>query len=161
MVIRVSDMESRGEKEYATEVQQLTKNRYISTERSALDIRAVTFRKNISRFPWLWSPENNRFATCMCVVYVWVWVWMIGGRDRVYCSADTERWRMIVAPGREYLSNTPAEDAYSCGQNAATGKEISGGSSAELLAGYKVTRQRESRLVTRDVVGLVPRWLLL
>lgn len=70
---RLRDMESRGEKEYATEVQQLTKNRYISTERSAPDTRAVTFRKNISRFPWLWSLENNRFKyagrvyVCVCV----------------------------------------------------------------------------------------------
>lgn len=56
LVIRARDMESADDGGA-----QLTKGRYISTERSAPDTRAVTFSKNISRF-----SREQLSRVCMC-----------------------------------------------------------------------------------------------
>lgn len=64
LVIRTSDMESRNEDEQATEVHSWRRPATRVPNDQAPVTRAVTFRKNISQFPRLWSLSR---VTVLCV----------------------------------------------------------------------------------------------
>jgi len=132
---------------------QLTKNRYISTERSAPDTRAVTFRKNISRFPRLWSLESNR-SECVCARH-----------DRTVCVCSKYVRQILRGSGpRKDISRTYFEACFTCSKNGEwivveisksillSTKEFTAGSLSAMLllvsrCGFSLFRPPLSRLV--------------